>query len=69
MGDPTQDKVLQRDLMGQSELGLNGSFAWACTKPKSVFTVCYTLLTLHGAIPIKLSLEQVNIELQLVSCI
>ena len=29
----------------------------------------YTLLTLQGAIPDHLSLERVNLELQLVSCI
>ena len=29
----------------------------------------YTLLTLQGAIPDHLSLEKVNLELQLVSCI
>ena len=44
MGDPTQDKVLQRDLTGQGELGLNGSFAWACTRNLNLFTVCYTIL-------------------------
>ena len=56
---------------GQGESGLKGSSAWASTpKPKTVYCLLYyTLLTLQGAIPNHLSLEKVNLELQLVSWI
>ena len=46
-GDPTHDKVMHRDLMGQGESGLRGSSAWASTpKPKSV---CLLSAILHSS--------------------
>ena len=72
-GDPTHEKVMRRDLMGQGESGLKWFSAWAFTPPKKNLSVyCliyYTLLTLQGAIPNHLSLEKVNLELKLFSCI
>ena len=44
MGDPTHDKVMWRELMGQGESGLKGASAWASTpKPKSVCLLSATL--------------------------
>ena len=55
---------------GQGESGLKGSSAWASTPKAKLSVYCllyYTLLTLQGAIPDHLSLENVNLELQLQS--
>ena len=57
---------------GHGESGLKGSSAWASTlKPKSVCLLSAVLYSsdITGAIPDHLSLEKVNLELQLVSCI
>ena len=68
---PPMTKVMRKRPDGQGKSGLKGSSAWASTpKPKSVYCLLYyTLLTLQGAIPNHLSLEKVNLELQLVSCV
>ena len=57
---------------GQGESGLKGSSAWASTRNQNLSVYCllyYNILTLQGAIPDHLSLEKVNLEIQLVSCI
>ena len=67
-GDPTQDKVMRKGLMGKASqvsrdpLPRNQNLSVYCL-------LYYTLLTLQGAIPNHLSLEKVNLELQLVSYI
>ena len=53
-----------------STVDYNPSWLIARNQNRSVYCLLYyTLLTLQGAIPDHLSLEKVNLELQLVSCI
>ena len=71
-GDPTHDKVMWRDLMGKASQVSRGPLPEHLPRNQNLSVYCllyYTLLTLQGAIPDHLSLEKVNLELQLVSCI
>ena len=71
MGDPTHDKVVQRDLTGQGESGLEGSSAWASTpKPKSVCLLSAILYSsdITGGYP-RPPFSGNSLELPLVSCI
>ena len=72
MGDPTQDKVMWRDLMGKASQVSRGPLPEHLPPNQnlSVYSLLYyTLLPLQEAIPNHLSLENINLELQLVSCI
>ena len=72
MGDPTHDKVMQRDLTSKANQVSRGPLPEHLPWNQNLSLYCllyYTLLTLQGAIPDHLSLEKVNLELQLVSCI
>ena len=72
MGDPTHDKVMQTDLMGKASQVSRGPLPEHLPPNQNLSVYCllyYTLLTLQGTIPHQLSLEKVNLELQLVSCI
>ena len=71
-GDPTHDKVMQTDLMGKASQVSRGPLPEHLPQNQNLSVYCllyYTLLTLKRAIPDHLSLEKVNLELQLVSCI
>ena len=71
-GDPTQDKVMRRDLTGKVSQVSRGPLPEHLLQNQKLSVYCllyYTLLTLQGAFPDHLSLEKVNLELQLVSCI
>ena len=71
-GDPTHDKVMQRDLTGKASQVSRGPLPEHLPQNQNLSVYCLlhcTLLTLQGAIPDQLSLEKVNLELQLVSCI
>ena len=71
-GDSTHDKVMWRDLMGKASQISKGPLPEHLLQNQNLSVYCliyYTLLTLQGAIPKHLSLEKVNLELQLVSCI
>ena len=71
-GDPTHDKVMRRDLTGKASQVSRGPLPEHLPRNQNLSVYCllyYTLLTLQGAIPDHLSLERVNLELQLVSCI
>ena len=72
MGDPTHDKVMWRDLKGKVSQVSRGPLPEHLPRNQNLSVYCllyYTFLTLQGAIPKHLSLEKVNLELQLVSCI
>ena len=72
MGDPTHDKVMRRDLTGKASQVSRGPLPEYLPQNQNLSVYCLlhcTLLTLQGAIPDQLSLEKVNLELQLVSCI
>ena len=71
-GDPTRDKVMQRGLMGKASQVSRGPLSEHLPWNQNLSVYCllyYTLLTLQGTISDHLSLEKVNLELQLVSCI
>ena len=69
-GDPTHDKVMRRDLTGKASQVSRGSEHLPQNQNLSVYCLLYyTFLTLQGAKPNHLSLEKVNLELQLVTCI
>ena len=71
-GDPTHDKVTWRDLTGKASQVSRGPLSEHLPRNQNLSVYCllyYTLLTLQGAIPNHLSLEKVNLELQLVSYI
>ena len=72
-GDPTHDKVMWRDLMGKASQVSRGPLPEHLPRNQNLsvyWVLYYTLLTLHRAIPNHLSLEKVNLELQLtVFCI
>ena len=69
-GDPTHDKVMWRDLMGKASQVSRGPLPEHLLQNQNLSVYCllyYTLLTLQGAFPDHLSLENFNLELQLVS--
>ena len=70
--DLTHDKVMRRDLTGKGSQVSRGPLPEHPPRNQILSVYCllyYTLLTLQGAILDRLSLEKVNLELQLVSCI
>ena len=73
MGDPTHDKVMRRDLTSKASQVSRGPLPEHLpgNQNLSVYCLLYSiLLTLQGAIPNPLSLEKVNLEVQLtVFCI
>ena len=65
-GDPTHDKVMQRDLTGKASQVSRGPLSEHLPRNENLSVYCllyYTLLTLQGAILNHLSLENVKIEL------
>ena len=71
-GDPTHDKVMPRDLTGKVSQVSRAPLPEHLPRNQNLSVYCllyYILLILQGAIPDHLSLENVNLELQLVSCI
>ena len=71
-GDLTHDKVMRRDLTGKGSQVSRGPLPEHPPRNQILSVYCllyYTLLTLQGVIPDYLSLEKVNLELQLVSCV
>ena len=71
-GDPTHDKVMRRDLTGKVSQLSRGPLPEHLPRNQNLSVYCllyYNILTLQGAIPDHLSLEKVNLEIQLVSCI
>ena len=71
-GDPTHDKVMRRDLTGKVSQVSRGPLPEHLPGNQNLSVYCllyYALLTLQGTISDHLSLEKVNLELQLVSCI
>ena len=64
-GDPTDDKVMQSDLMGKvSQVSRGPLPEHLPPKTRVCLPYCTVLFTHHH-----LSLEKVNLELQLISCI
>ena len=71
-GYPTHDKDKRRGLVGKASQVSRGPLPEHLPRNQNLSVYCplhYTLLTLQGALPDHLSLEKVNLELQLVSCI
>ena len=67
-GDPTHDMVMHRDLTGNASQVSSGPLPEHLPRNQNLSVYCLlysTLLTLQGAIPDHLSLENVNLELQL----
>ena len=63
MGDPTLDKVMGRDQIGEVRQISKGPLPEHLPLNQNLSVYCllyYTLLTLQGAIPNHLSLEKVN---------
>ena len=71
-GDPTHDKVMRRALTGKASQVSRGPLPEHLPQNQNLSVYCllyYTFLTLQGANPNHLSLEKVNLELQLVTYI
>ena len=71
-GYPTHDKDKRRGLVGKASQVSRGPLPEHLPRNQNLSVYCplhYTLLTLQGALPDHLSLEKVNLELQLVSCV